>query len=360
MEMINGGELWPHLTAFFMALFSVRARRVIKINVTDKSMTHIGPDLGDSERKWWNGAMNDTGVIYCPPSYSERGILKIDTNTDTVTELDRCVYGLPDWSNRIVKYDPINGSTSFVGRVYGNIGNGALGRDGCIYVITRTARVLKIDTTNNIHCFVGNSIESNPRDGGWGDAILGIDGCIYWPPYDACRILKYDPHSDQTSLVGNDFGNAEHKWCGGCLASDGVIYCLPNAARRIISIDPWKEYSSSLENKLEQHPEQLGCIFDPSDDITKKSNLDRAVTKFGYKKVLKALEACMPPADQVCGISNLYPFLIAASFSSIDVSVIYQLLPLVPSLVNYNNRAHNEQSGKNTAQSSDPHCENLK
>ena len=215
MEMINGGGTLAAPNSFLYGI-PLRAR----IDVIDKSMTHIGPDLGDSERKWWNGAMNDTGVIYCPRSYSERGILKIDTNTDTVTELnanllpeqgasmwdscaaaldgcidfmpqwarrimkldpnnidaisivgddlggeehkytgtvvgiDGCVYRLPDWSYRIVKYDPINGSISFVGKVYDYfdcIGIGALRRDGCIYVITRTARVLKIDTTNNIH-----------------------------------------------------------------------------------------------------------------------------------------------------------------------------------------------------------------
>ena len=32
--------------------------------------------------------MTDNGVFYCIPYFSNRGILKIDTNTDTVTELD--------------------------------------------------------------------------------------------------------------------------------------------------------------------------------------------------------------------------------------------------------------------------------
>ena len=32
--------------------------------------------------------MTDSGVIYCPPNHKDRGILKIDTNIDNVTELD--------------------------------------------------------------------------------------------------------------------------------------------------------------------------------------------------------------------------------------------------------------------------------
>ena len=62
---------------------------MIKFNPVDKSITTIGPDLGDDDHKWYGGAMTGSGVIYCPPNNSNHhGILKIDTNTDTVTELD--------------------------------------------------------------------------------------------------------------------------------------------------------------------------------------------------------------------------------------------------------------------------------
>ena len=171
-----------------------------------------------------------------------------------------------------------------------------------------------------------NNIESDHYQYGrdcWGDAILVIDGCIYcWPPTYACRILKYDPHTNKTALVGGDFGNTRNKWYGGSLASDRVIYCIPDRANRILlsSIDPWKEYTSSLKNIMIQLPEQLiGCIFHPSDDMPTETNFDRAVTKFGYKKVMKVLEACMPPADRLCVVSNLYPVMIAASFKMSDI-----------------------------------------
>ena len=45
----------------------LRARRVIKFNPIDKSITEIGPDFGDDGRKWRRGAMTDSGIIYCIP-----------------------------------------------------------------------------------------------------------------------------------------------------------------------------------------------------------------------------------------------------------------------------------------------------
>ena len=170
---------------------------------------------------------------------------------------------------------------------------------------------------------------------GWGDAILGIDGCIYWPPQDASRILKYDPHSNLTSLVGgDDFGTDTYKWKGGCLATDGVIYCLPGDAQRILAIDPLKEYTLTLKKNMDKHPEKLGCIFQPSDDIPHVTNFDRAVTKFGQKKVFELLDEYLPLVDQVCTISHLYPFIIAASYKTSDLSAIYHLLRQVPFFIN--------------------------
>ena len=94
------------------------------------------------------------------------------------------MYGIPKQIKRIVKYDPINDITSFLGEEpdgYFCCSGGALARDGCIYAMTFTGQVLRIDTTNNVHCFVENSVFLAERYGyiGWSDAILGIDGCMY-------------------------------------------------------------------------------------------------------------------------------------------------------------------------------------
>ena len=433
------------------------ARRVVKFHPVNKSITHIGPDLGINGYRFMRGDMTDSGVIYCPPDHWNRGILKIDTNTDTVTELNRnflpaqglysmwascataldgciyfmpynarcimkldpnngdamssvgdvlgdgygmytgtfvgidgCVYGIPYNSKRIIKYDPINDITSFVGEEadtnFKCEGNGALGRDGCIYVIIPYRKILKIDTTNNSHCFIGNCVESDYYR--CSDAILGIDGCIYWPPAYTRRILKYDPHANKTSLVGDDYGysSSQHKWFAGSLASDGVIYCFPAGAERIMCIDPWKEFLMTVKKNIEEYPQNFGFLFERTVQMEsftlsrhqpnidhhaaprkctncynaiikfvqkmgiKKSalepatagfeqhntkpplhhvsriNFDHAVVKFGQEKVIAVLEKHMGPVHDFCKCSNFCPFMIVASYQESSVGAIYHFL----------------------------------
>ena len=103
-----------------------------------------------------------------------------------------------------------------------------MGRDGYIHAATDSGKVLKIDTTNYSHCHVGNKVVSDHKCGdGWGNAGWDIDGCVYLPPYNAGRVLTYDPHTNLSSLVGDDFETEGCKWNGKCLGPDGVIYCLP-------------------------------------------------------------------------------------------------------------------------------------
>ena len=377
------------------------ARRVAKFNPVDKSITEIGPDFGDEYGKWSRGAITDSGIIYCPPGGSHRGILKIDTNTDNVTELDRnllpergqyymwascaaaldgciyfmphnarrimkldpksdamtsvgddfgvgwykyigtvvgidgCVYGIPKQIKRIVKYDPINDTTSFVGeeadKNFVCTGDGAMGRDGCIYALNLDGRVLKINTTNNLYGFVRNyaSTEShyNNHEDGWQDAILGIDGCIYWAPFIAIRTLKYDPHTDQISLVGCDFGTQRQKYASGALATDGVIYCIPAGANRVLAIDPWGEFSETTNANMEAHPETFGFLFQKITNLGEssalhesKTNVDHAIVKFGQKQVNEVLEKSMKPVNVYCKEANLFPFMIVASYKETSAS----------------------------------------
>ena len=408
------------------------AGRVAKFNPLDKSMTHIGPDFGYYLYKWYRGAITDNGVIYCPPGDpggNNRGILKIDTNTDDVTELnvnllpeqgsyfiwkscalalDGCiyfmpssgrrimkldpnnndamssvgddlgdksekyigtivgidgyVYGIPFYSKRILKYDPINDIISYVGEEANEdfcCTAGALGRDGCIYAYTYVIRrkswlrlrhrdryrnrydgkVLKIDTINNSHCFVGNIVESsdlNYGDGShWGVAILGIDGCIYWPPCNDYRLLKYDPHTDQITLqLLGDFERRGYlKWKSGALSTDGVIYCLPSTANRVLAIDPIREFLATTKTNMQEHPEEFGSLFQTIEQAEEDSaphvsltNFDHAVVKFGHCEVFEILENTMKPVNDYCKESNLSPFMLAASYTESSVCVINHLL----------------------------------
>ena len=306
------------------------ARRIMKLDPNNNdAMTSVGDDLGDGEYKY----------------------------IGTVVGIDGCVYGIPHNLTRIIKYDPINDTTSFVGKEVDqwseeNAGEwfdcysgGAMGRDGCIYALTVDGRVLKIDTANNSHCFVGNSIQSDCQRGmGWCDAILGIDGCIYWAPFFARRTLKYDPHTNQTSLVGFDFGSERYKWSNGALATDGVIYYMPGAVKQVLAIDPLGEFSLATKTNMEENPEKFGFLFQinaennntetntdtDTDTLANRTNFDCAVTKFGMQKVVEIVQEHMPPSNEVCG---LYPFMLAASYKESPLWIVYVLLRQVPFLI---------------------------
>lgn len=103
------------------------------------------------------------------------------------------MYGMPHASKRIVKYNPGNGITSFVYEEANKdfrFGNGALGRYWCIYSAAHGGELFKIDTKSNSHCIVGSSVEVDHDNAGWGDAIWGVECCIYLSPMNANRILS--------------------------------------------------------------------------------------------------------------------------------------------------------------------------
>jgi hypothetical protein len=371
------------------------ARRVVKFNPLDNSLTEIGPDLGDGGDKWTCGVRANTGSIYCAP-YCADHVLKIDTIDGTVETLDNvelpetgdwlwqsgalaadnniyympanahrimrlnpdndtlssvgddlgeggfkysgtvvgndnCLYGIPYCTTHIIKYNPANpDTTSIVGeevrkRFY--CGNGVLGGDGYIYAANESGQVLKIDTTSNNHTWIGDQIYSGLGHG-WGDPIVGVDKCIYWPPFNANRVLKFDPETQQLpSLVGDDLGEGLAKWLGGALAKDGVIYCIPYRSTQVLAIDAFKELAMTLHNNFRQYPQELGRLF--VKDGCNETFYGSAVRKFGSEIVFEFLvEECLPSdkewADTHSG--NLPLFMIAASCENSAVSVIYHLL----------------------------------
>ena len=372
------------------------ARRVVKFNPLDKSLTEIGPDFGEGEYKWMCGVLANTGSIYCAPydaehilkiniidgtvetlddielpetghwlwasgalaqdnniyymPYHARRIMRLNPENDslssvgddlgdgydkykgTVVGIDDCLYGIPNDARRIVKFDPSNPDTPFtVGEdaEWGFMcGNGVLAGDGDIYAANGAGQVLKIDTTINDYTWIGDPIYSRGGNG-WGDPIIGVDKCIYWPPSNANRVLKFDPETQQLpSLVGDDLGEGHgYKWQGGALATDEAIYCIPGYATQILIIDLFKELKMTMQNNIIKYPEELGRLF--AKDGCNETFYDSAVRKFGIEKVFEFLvEECLPSdkewADSFSG--NLPLFMVAASCDNGVVSVIYHLL----------------------------------
>jgi len=85
-EFVDGGDGFSYGIPY-------NARRVVKFNPLDKSMTEIGPDLGDGGAKWMCGVLANTGIIYCAPFHADH-ILKIDTIQGTVETLISVFIGL--------------------------------------------------------------------------------------------------------------------------------------------------------------------------------------------------------------------------------------------------------------------------
>jgi hypothetical protein len=392
---IDGDHKWSAFVdggdGFFYGIPS-NAPRVVKFDPLVKSLTEIGPDLGEGEGKWMCGVLANTGSIYCAPFCAEH-VLKIDTIQGTVETLDDVelpeigdclwesgalapdnsiyfmpskarrimrlnpdndslssvgddlggglnkyrgtvvgnddhVYGIPDEATRIVKFDPTNSdTTSNVGEEAEeqfNCGNGVFGGDGYIYAANDFGQVLKVDATRNNYTWIGDPIYSG-RGIGWGDAIVGADKCIYWPPSGANRVLKFDPETQQLpSLVGGDLGQGYCKWLGGALASDDAIYCLSVSSKQILAIDPFKELAMSMHNNFKKHPQELGCLFVKDEEWCNETFYNGAVRKFGIEKVFKCLPSDGEWADNFSG--NLPLFMIAASCENSAVSVIYHLL----------------------------------
>ncbi len=49
----------------------------------------------------------------------------------------------------------------------------------------------------------------------WYGGILGIDGCVYAPPYAATGVLRIDPRTDSVKVIG-DFPEGVTSGMGGC------------------------------------------------------------------------------------------------------------------------------------------------
>ena len=153
------------------------ARRVVKFNPLDKSLTEIGPDFGDGGLKWRCGVRANTGSIYCAP-YNTEHILKINTNDGTVETLDDVE--LPETGRYLWA-------------------SGALAPDNRVYYMPDSARrIMRLNPDDD-------SLSSVVDDLGYGykykGTVVGNDDCVYGIPYEATRIVKYNPADPDTTFI---------------------------------------------------------------------------------------------------------------------------------------------------------------
>ena len=95
--------------------------------------------------------------------------------------------------------------------------------------------------TNAISTLFGPRIEGDSK---WYDSVLGADGCICGIPYNARRVVKFNPVDESMEEIEPDLGTEKYK----VLANNGCIYCPPSQSNRILKIDTINGTVTTTEN----------------------------------------------------------------------------------------------------------------
>lgn len=62
---------------------------------------------------------------------------------------------------------------------------------------------------------------------------------IYGIPYDASRVLEFDPSTGLVQDIGHDLAGDGSRYAAAAVAENGLIYAPPSSAERVLEIDPW-------------------------------------------------------------------------------------------------------------------------
>ena len=337
------------------------AKYMLKINTKNGIVeTMENTDLPESgDYLWVSGAVAADNHIYYMPA-DARYILRLNTYKDTLSSVGNdlgkgwnkyCgtvagnngfMYGIPDEANRILKFNPTdphyNNVSFWCGQgTFGFSTNGVLGIDGNIYILNNHGRVLKLDDVNESLSWIGEDIPypAGLKSPQWGNPIVGADNCIYWPPYRANRVIKFDPITQESpSLVGDDLRAQSDcpKWMAGALANNGVIYCVPDGGtNQVLAINPLEDFIAKLRNNISQSPLELGRLFEKRSSCGENLYMS-AVRKFGVDKVLELIEKCLisfieESIDQKKRYDYIVPpFVLAAACDNSQLTLVYHLL----------------------------------
>lgn len=195
------------------------AHRILDIDATQDppKFQYIGPDL-PGEFKWLRG-IPIGNEIYGIPCHSD-AVLKMNVSTHDVQLLK--------WNDSDPKSCPSNQKWKYHGAAVSDI-------DGCIYCIPQAAEyVMKINPITDEISFIGDRY---PGVNKWYGGQLLPDGCIYGVCQNHKGILKIDPKTQETSIHGN-FPEGGFKWHGAVQHPDGNFYCIPAHADQVLKIEP--------------------------------------------------------------------------------------------------------------------------
>lgn len=227
------------------------------------------------------------GIIYAVP-YNHNKILKIDSNTDTVSQFgdfssgslyryscavlapNGFIYVLPGRSTNILKINPSNdtyttfGDLSVMGTSSSKWGGACVAPNGCIYGMPcGTNKIIKINPkTDEITLF--DTPYTVPSTGLWQDAVLSRNGCIYGTPRaSGLPYFKIDPSTDTFSTYGT-YSGYNYPWACGRIAPNEFIYITGLQVGSALKINPSNDNVSTLSGYSGAYGSVLapnGCIY---------------------------------------------------------------------------------------------------
>jgi hypothetical protein len=88
----------------------------------------------------------------------------------------------------------------------------------------------------------------------WASGALAQDNNIYYMPANACWIMRLNPDNDSLSSVGDDLGEGSNKkYSGTVVGNDDFLYGIPYEATRIVKFDPTNpDTTSTVGEEIEK------------------------------------------------------------------------------------------------------------
>jgi hypothetical protein len=78
--------------------------------------------------------------------------------------------------------------------------------------------------------------------------VDGKNGFFYGIPFNARRVVKFNPLDKSFTEIGPDFGEGGYKWMCGVRDNNGNIYCAPYHSNRILKIHTNDGTVETLDN----------------------------------------------------------------------------------------------------------------
>jgi hypothetical protein len=197
-------------------MFPIEADSFLKIDPSDNSISYVAtPDSNNFG--WYKGAIVGN-VIYVAPRRTQTNnkVLKLDTATDTATELT----------------SPIVGCASFT-----------LGSDGKLYSAPREIdKILVLDPSDDSMTTldVPSSIWAGTSGNRWtGSTLIGTK--LYYWPRDAADILVLDIPTGEMYTIPTGASSGGGKWDAAEVSPAGMLYFFPRGATSVMRLDPATE-----------------------------------------------------------------------------------------------------------------------